>query len=314
MTNLTPLEQQVIAMLLQGDDDVLAVLRQQVLVATASSREMTGVGFYTDLGVPSDAERVAGRPNFKLTGVDGSAANVRHGLGFVLFIADGALATLEGFTYDEPWPEQIQDLMLTRRANARQRADLPDEKRLRRSLDGLPRNRLLGFMLLLCERMKPAFDTFAGDTGVDDTPYRKCLDNAWSYLSGGKLASDHDALTQACLECAPDTEAFDHPLTSAALNFALSVHSLMAFSSDDNVDHVVEAAGLSRDTVSFEAQRIAAVEPLSLSYEALMRHPLMQQELQRQDEDLTFVASLSTDDPAEMVSLVRARNAQADRS
>jgi hypothetical protein len=118
--SLTPLEQQVLAMLLAGEDGMLAVLRRQAGVATVSSREMTGVGFHTDFSVPRDAERLAGRPRFTLTGVDGSAANVRHGVGFVLFVADGALATLEGFTYDEPWPDDIQGLTLTRRAGTTQ--------------------------------------------------------------------------------------------------------------------------------------------------------------------------------------------------
>jgi hypothetical protein len=120
VTKLTPLEQQVLAMLLAGEDDVLAVLRRQAEVATVSSREMTGVGFHTDISVPRDAERLMGRSRFTLTGVDGAAANVRHGLGFVLFVADGALATLEGFTYDEPWPDEIQNLTLSHRTETTQ--------------------------------------------------------------------------------------------------------------------------------------------------------------------------------------------------
>jgi hypothetical protein len=52
MTGLTTLEEQVLEMLLRGNDQVLDVLRQQVKDAQVSSREMTGVGFFTSLKFP----------------------------------------------------------------------------------------------------------------------------------------------------------------------------------------------------------------------------------------------------------------------
>ena len=36
----------------------------------------------------------------------------KHGLGFLLYVADGALSALEGYTYDEPWPNELQGLVL----------------------------------------------------------------------------------------------------------------------------------------------------------------------------------------------------------
>ncbi len=44
--------------------------------------------------------------------MSGDLEGVAHGAGFVLFIRDGALACLEGFTYDEPWPETIKSFTL----------------------------------------------------------------------------------------------------------------------------------------------------------------------------------------------------------
>jgi hypothetical protein len=32
---------------------------------------------------------------------------VAHGVGLVLFVEEGRLALLEGFTYDDPWPDEI---------------------------------------------------------------------------------------------------------------------------------------------------------------------------------------------------------------
>jgi hypothetical protein len=113
MTGLTTLEEQVLEMLLRGNDQVLDVLRQQVKGAQVSSREMTGVGFFTSFEVPAEAPRVKARPKFELGDVNGTADNVNHGLGFLLFVNDGALKMLEGYTYDEPWPDEVRGLVLT---------------------------------------------------------------------------------------------------------------------------------------------------------------------------------------------------------
>ena len=113
MTGLTTLEEQVLEMLLRGQDEVLDVLRQQVKDAQVSSREITRVGFFTNFEVPAEAPRVRARPKFELGDVNGTADNVKHGLGFLLFVNDGSLSMLEGYTYDEPWPDEIRGLVLT---------------------------------------------------------------------------------------------------------------------------------------------------------------------------------------------------------
>ena len=112
MNNLTTLEDQVLEMLLRGQDEVLTVLRQQARQLQVSSREMTGAGFYTEFVVPPDVARVAERPSFKLGDVNGTADNLSHGLGFLLYVKDGALSMLEGYTYDEPWPDDVRGLVL----------------------------------------------------------------------------------------------------------------------------------------------------------------------------------------------------------
>lgn len=100
-------------MLLRGDNEVLAILRQQLKDIGVSRREMTGVGFFTELVIPPPVPRIPGRPTFKLGDVNGTATNVDHGFGFLLYVKDGALSALEGYTYDEPWPDEYYDLVLT---------------------------------------------------------------------------------------------------------------------------------------------------------------------------------------------------------
>jgi hypothetical protein len=119
METLTALEAQVLEMMLEGQDDVRAVLRQQLRLLRVSSREFSGVGFFTAFVVQSDAPRITGLPALQVGNVEGSADNVNHGLGFVLFVKDGALSMLEGYTYDEPWPDEVCELKLSESKSSR---------------------------------------------------------------------------------------------------------------------------------------------------------------------------------------------------
>ena len=113
MSDLTILEKHVLEMLLREDDEILDVLRQQVEHAQVSSREMTGVGFFTHFALPAETVRVKGSPALKLGDVNGVANNLKHGLGFLLYVTDGVLSMLEGYTYDEAWPDEVRSLVLT---------------------------------------------------------------------------------------------------------------------------------------------------------------------------------------------------------
>jgi hypothetical protein len=106
------LENQVLQMLLLGEEPVLELLRQQAEMGKVSSREMTGVGFFSNYEIPPEAPRIPGLPNLELGDVFGSAENVAHGFGFILFVRNGTLSWLEGFTYDEPWPDELRGTVL----------------------------------------------------------------------------------------------------------------------------------------------------------------------------------------------------------
>lgn len=113
MTNLkiTPLESEVIEWLLRGDEPVLAALRTQFSVASIFSRELTGKGFYLKFEIPSDAQRVLGalnaKPSFYLGDVEAQIDTLKRGAGFLLWITDGKLDILEGYTFGEEWPMRI---------------------------------------------------------------------------------------------------------------------------------------------------------------------------------------------------------------
>ena len=112
-TKLSDLEVVVLNRFTEGADPINVCLREQLKTALVWKREFTGVGFFSKLTVDSSTPALNDKKPFRLTSVNGTAKGVRHGLSFVLLVTDGRLAELEGFTYDEPWPDPIEDFALT---------------------------------------------------------------------------------------------------------------------------------------------------------------------------------------------------------
>jgi len=113
MKGLTSFEQAVLDMLLTGDHQALVTLRAQAEMAQLSNREYTGVGFFCSFDVPPDAPIVTEQGNFQIGDVHGELEGLEHGAGFVLFMRGGRLDTLEGFSYEEPWPPAVNHFTLT---------------------------------------------------------------------------------------------------------------------------------------------------------------------------------------------------------
>lgn len=110
---LMPLERGVMGYLLRGDDPILEIVRRQFSSATVASREYTGVGFFTHFAVDSTSPRLPAAQRITLGDVKVEVPRLKHGAGFVLFIQQGAIHGLEGFTYDETWPDQVTDFKLS---------------------------------------------------------------------------------------------------------------------------------------------------------------------------------------------------------
>ena len=121
MNELTDLERAVLLRFLEGDDPLLRALRDQVAVAEVREREFTGVGFFTYLFLRPGAHRVSlpdGVVYPPLIGeVDLQSENLRYGAGFVLFLKDGLLHLLEGYTKGgEAWPDDLGRYVVRRDA------------------------------------------------------------------------------------------------------------------------------------------------------------------------------------------------------
>jgi len=99
-TGFTPLERAVLQAVCEMHLVDRLALEAQLATATVRSRENTGAGFYTMLDVqrasmgPVGGERLRKGPEAKIDGF-------KHGMGFILWLKDGYLDCLEGYSYDD---------------------------------------------------------------------------------------------------------------------------------------------------------------------------------------------------------------------
>lgn len=107
MDDFTPLERAVMDSLLDGDDPVLVALRAQWKAATLADRRYSGVGFFTDFYVPIDLQVPPGDLSLTVRGVRAELGGLEHGADFVLFVGAGFIQTLEGWTPDDRWPDEL---------------------------------------------------------------------------------------------------------------------------------------------------------------------------------------------------------------
>lgn len=110
-SDLTPFEREAIAALLAGDHPLLIELRRQADQCQVSKREFDGVGFFTTLSLAAAVEPIRlNRRRIVLNDIGMTWDGLLHGAGLIVFIDDGRLAMLEGFTYaGELWPEQPEN-------------------------------------------------------------------------------------------------------------------------------------------------------------------------------------------------------------
>lgn len=106
------LEQRLMDLLLQGENPVLNILREQYATAKVADRKFTGVGFYTYFEVSENAPLLVEHPKddflddlLDLQHIQ--LENLPNGAGCTLSVRDGKLSDLECYTYTDPWPDQI---------------------------------------------------------------------------------------------------------------------------------------------------------------------------------------------------------------
>jgi hypothetical protein len=120
---LEPLERAALEKFLDGNHPTLAILREQLDGLSVVSREYTVVGCYTDFEVAAAKPKIASN-RLVLYDLEVTVDGIQGGMN--LFIIDGRIATLEGFSYGPLWPPSISrfDLRYSDPARLRLWADL----------------------------------------------------------------------------------------------------------------------------------------------------------------------------------------------
>jgi len=169
-----------------------------------------------------------------------------------------------------------------------------NELNLRKSLLDMPKWQKIVFALSICERMYPNFVAFSIETGHKGKSFlKKCLDLTWKSIEINDFETDFSEQAQMCEDIAPSTEEYQYLLTSSALDAAASIAYLMNYFKDNNNDHIIEIASLSRDSVDMHVQNIEKIDLYDPNMEKkIIDHPLMQTELVKQKKAIEFIKTL----------------------
>ena len=98
------LEQQVMRRIIDWQTVVSPDIEREFSVSSFGTRELSGTGFFSHFVVLTDPPLIA-PPSFEIS-VD-SLLQSGEAAGFTLFVRNGRLECLEGYTYgDTPWPDR----------------------------------------------------------------------------------------------------------------------------------------------------------------------------------------------------------------
>ncbi|TWU32669.1 hypothetical protein Q31b_58270 [Novipirellula aureliae] len=106
MHEMEPIERQVMHMLLTGDHPTLEALRQQFAHCVVVEREFTGLGFFTKFEVQDCIPQLEPRRRIVIGDVCADVEGLDYGCGFILFVDDGLIETLECHLWgDDAFPD-----------------------------------------------------------------------------------------------------------------------------------------------------------------------------------------------------------------
>jgi uncharacterized protein YjaG (DUF416 family) len=179
---------------------------------------------------------------------------------------------------------------------------------LEREIESLSPQGRLAFLLSCAERLFPNYLAFSNaESWGDPAALRDALELGWSTLQGEQISPAIIENVMARAEAVtPDTEAFDSPLVSAALDAAVCATLVAELLLHDDPKKVKDAASLARDTVDLHVQELERFEGGDpLLERKILAHPLMKQELARQREDVQLLQEMNWTNKAAVVGLRR---------
>lgn len=113
-TTLEPFESAVLEKLLEGRHPVLEALRDQLKVLSVRERKKSNAGFFvTFASGPTAKPALVAKDKIRFGDVHADVEGLASGAGFVLYIDGGLIRMLEGYSYEEAWPDRIARFTLS---------------------------------------------------------------------------------------------------------------------------------------------------------------------------------------------------------
>jgi uncharacterized protein YjaG (DUF416 family) len=151
----------------------------------------------------------------------------------------------------------------------------------------------LTFLILLYERMLPELRSYFLASGRDFIAIEAARERFWQLLSGDETFASWAKLREKILDSLPDMDDDGSLPAQFALNAGLVAADITGLAEDGENSHVIEAIEYARDSIHAKA----ASEMRTFVYdptveEAVSRHPLVQKERLREEEDVMFLNNL----------------------
>jgi uncharacterized protein YjaG (DUF416 family) len=165
-----------------------------------------------------------------------------------------------------------------------------------RRINSLPNWGQLAFGVLLLERAMPNYLCFEAETGSGGGAMLRAVSaKIWGILERSPVSNVFSSITStSCEQISPDTEKFSSSYTSSALDAVVIACNLLDYAHAPQVNLLVEAAGLRRDSIDLFLQQEQRMESSDPEIEMrLLHYPLMQEELGLQRADLEFLSELA---------------------
>lgn len=106
--SLEILEKTVMEMLLRGDSQTLEILRSQWNKSKIERVDFSGAGFFVTYNLPSDIPTLGENVKFSFGDVYTELEGLESPAGYVLFVENGKIKTLECYITDAAFPKSVE--------------------------------------------------------------------------------------------------------------------------------------------------------------------------------------------------------------
>jgi len=107
---LNKLEKLLMQKFLEDESIKIAKINANFNLVDISDRELTGAGFLTQLKNCDELKVSATNRSFKWGKLGAKLNSEKIETGYLIYIENGYIDAIEGYTYGEDWPEEIDEI------------------------------------------------------------------------------------------------------------------------------------------------------------------------------------------------------------